>query len=240
MVNNSLVERPKMDAVTYTSNGEEIRLDAQTVRDYLVNGNGAVSDQEVLMFLNLCKYQHLNPFLREAYLIKYGSNSPATMVVGKDVFTKRAQKHPQFAGLQAGVIVRKTEKDAKGQAVCVGEPIEREGSMVYSGETLVGGWCKVYIKGYQVPMYESVSFKEYAGKKSDGTLNGQWAKMPATMIRKVAVAQGLREAFPDVTGGLYEQEEIPEASSIELPEEPVQQAKNEEEEAMNALFGGEE
>lgn len=43
------------------------------------------------MFINLCKYAGLNPWLKEAYCIKYG-NEPATMVVGKEAFMKRAEK----------------------------------------------------------------------------------------------------------------------------------------------------
>ena len=62
-------------------------LNAETVKNYLVSGNGAVTDQEVLMFIELCKAQKLNPFIREAYLIKFGT-SPANIVVGKDVFVK--------------------------------------------------------------------------------------------------------------------------------------------------------
>lgn len=45
-------------------------LDANTVRNYLVSGNGRVTDQEVVMFLQLCKAQKLNPFVKDAYLIK--------------------------------------------------------------------------------------------------------------------------------------------------------------------------
>ena len=67
----------------YKCGDETIRLSPNTVRRYLVNGSGEVTDQEVAMFIGLCKYQHLNPFLREAYLIKYG-NQPATIVTGKE------------------------------------------------------------------------------------------------------------------------------------------------------------
>ena len=72
----------------YEANGELVELDAQTVRDYLTNGNGKPSDQEVAMFIKLCQYQGLNPFLREAYLIKYSEKAPASTVVGKDAFTR--------------------------------------------------------------------------------------------------------------------------------------------------------
>ena len=53
-----------------------------------------------------------------------------------------------------------------------------------------------------------VSFDEYAGKKKDGSLNSQWSKKPATMIRKVAAVQALREAFPQSFAGMYVAEEM--------------------------------
>ena len=57
--------------VEYEANGELVKLSPNMIRKYLVNGGGNVSDGEVMMFMSLCKYQHLNPFLKEAYLIKY-------------------------------------------------------------------------------------------------------------------------------------------------------------------------
>lgn len=84
--------------VEYESNGEIVKISPTTVRKYLVSGGGNVSDQEVMMFMSLCRYQHLNPFLKEAYLIKFGNNDPATIVTGKDVFTKRADANPNYAG----------------------------------------------------------------------------------------------------------------------------------------------
>lgn len=215
----------KAGLVEYESNGEKVQLTPDTVRKYLVNGGGEVTDQEVLMYLSLCRYQKLNPFLKECYLIKYGS-SPATIVAGKDVFTKRAMKNPNYEGKQAGVVVI-TEG---------GMIIEREGAVVMEGEKLVGGWAKVYIKGYKEPEYASVSFEEYAGKTKDGKLNSQWASKPATMIRKVALVQALREAFPDNFEGLYAPEEIPEGNNIlnsfEIPEKGIPVARPEQPEVI--------
>ena len=197
--------------VEYESNGESVKLSPTMVKKYLVSGGGAVTDQEVMMFLSLCRYQHLNPFLREAYLIKYGSKSPATMVTGKEVFTKRADSNPKYDGKEAGVIVLNENGDVS----------EREGTMVLPNESLVGGWAKVYIKGHRVPEYTSVNFDEYVGRKSDGEINGQWKTKPATMIRKVAVVQALREAFPDTFQGIYAQEEITEVSDVKLDTQEV-------------------
>ena len=68
-----------------------------------------------------------------------------------------------------------------------------------------------------------VSFDEYAGRKKDGSLNGQWSKKPATMIRKVALVQALREAFPKTFGGLYSAEE---QGMIEEPADIMQSAQD--------------
>lgn len=211
-VNNSLAKatQPKSDLVKYNANGEEVQLSRSLIKNYLVNGNGAVTDQEVTMFLSLCKFQHLNPFLREAYLIKYGT-SPATTVVGKDVLLKRAMRSEKFDGLSAGVIVINND----------GKLEEREGTFVLDNENLVGGWARVNIKGYSVPFYTSVSMKEYSTGKSN------WLTKPATMIRKVAVAQALREAFPEEMSALYDASEMDKTvletagQEIKLDETPI-------------------
>ena len=192
-----MAEKTNTQLVEYESNGEMVKLSPNMIKKYLVSGGGNVTDGEVMMFMSLCRYQHLNPFLKEAYLIKFGSNDPATIVTGKDVFTKRADANPNYKGKKAGIVVQKKD----------GSVEEREGTMVLPEERLVGGWAKVFIKDKE-PEYQSVSFDEYAGRKKDGTLNSQWSKKPATMIRKVAVVQALREAFPDRFQGLYAQEEM--------------------------------
>lgn len=203
-------------AITYECGGETVKISPTIIRNYLVSGNGTVTDQEVAMFLNLCRYQHLNPFLREAYLIKFG-NQPATIVIGKEAFAKRAMRNPSFEGYQAGVVVWDKANN---------ELVYRAGSLVLENETLAGGWAKVFVKGYQNPIEAVVSFGEYVGRKSDGTINDQWKKKPATMIRKVALVQALREAFPEDLGGLYASEEVgvefdesANTAPVEIPQE---------------------
>ena len=78
--------KPQEQAAIYQANGMEVKLTPTLVRDYLVSGNRErVTAQEVVMFINLCKFSGLNPWLKEAYCIKYGDN-PATLVVGKEAF----------------------------------------------------------------------------------------------------------------------------------------------------------
>jgi len=173
-----------METVKYQAGDNTVELNPDTVRKYLVSGQGKITDQEVMMFLKLCEYQKLNPFLREVYLIKYGSD-PATMVTGKETFLKRAYRHPKYQGHKTG--------------------ISEDGQIA---------WAEVYVEDYQVPIRCEVDYAEYVGKKRDGTVNRMWAAKPNTMLKKVALVQALREAFPETFGGMYSQEEI---NTIDIP-----------------------
>lgn len=191
----------------YKIDGGQV-LTADTVRNYLTSGNSKATDQDVLMFIELCKAQKLNPFVRDAYLVKFG-NQPAQIIVGKDVFIKRASENPNFNGMKAGIVILDKNGDIK----------EREGALKLKEEELVGGWCEVHLKDKDFPVKSVVSFEEYAQKKNDGTLNSMWSSKGATMIRKVAQSQALREAFPNELRGLYQQEEM--GTENKLPEKEV-------------------
>ena len=47
----------------YNVAGQDVRLSYQIVRDYLVKGGGKVSDQDLVQFISICKFNQLNPFL---------------------------------------------------------------------------------------------------------------------------------------------------------------------------------
>ena len=200
--------------------GQMVQFSAQDIKARLCPN---IEDKELALVLGLCKAQRLNPFNKDVYIIKYG-NSPASIVTSKEVFTKRANANPDYEGFEAGV----TYINANG------EVRTREGSAVYkaANETLVGGWCRVHVKGRR-PFYDEVTLEEYSTGKSG------WAKMPATMIRKVALVHCLREAFPDDFQGLYAAEEMgnagEKAQAMEAQEvEPVQHVHEEPQQEQQA------
>lgn len=177
----------------YNAGGAEVAINDDIVKRYLVSGDPSkVTDAEVKMFTELCKAQRLNPFLREAYLVKFGSN-PAQIIVGKDVFLKRARSNPRFKGFKAGIIVE--TKDGSYQ--------NRPGTFYTPGEKIVGGFCKVAIEGWDFPLEHSVAMSEFS------RTTATWKSMPAVMIRKVALVQALREAFPEDFQAMYSEEEMP-------------------------------
>jgi phage recombination protein Bet len=169
-----------------TMTGEHLQLSKSIIKQYLVSGDAdKVTDQEVMMFMSLCKFQKLNPFLREAYLIKYG-NSAATIVTGKETFLKRAAKNPKYRGHKTGI----------------------------SDDGLIA-WAEVYVEGYECPIRCEVDYEEYVGRKRDGSVTAMWKTKRRTMLKKVALVQALREAFPEDFGGMYSEEEINEHSASE-------------------------
>lgn len=199
-VQNTLSKKneTKKNEVKVVANGEEFTLTPETVKAYLVSGNrDLVTMQEVVMFMNLCRFQHLNPWLKEAYLIKYSQNDPAALVTGKEAFLKRAEGEANYDGFKAGIIVQDED----------GKVIYRDGSFKLPGESIVGGFAEVFRKDRDHSFRAEVSFEEYAGRKKDGSLNSQWSKKPTTMIRKVALVQALREAFPGTLANMYTEEE---------------------------------
>ena len=193
---NNLPENYKVE---YEVDGQKIKLTQSIVQQYIVGTQANITLPEFKFFAELCQARKLNPFLKEAYLIKYSEKQPAQMVVSKDVVLKRAVLHPQYDGKESGVIVRTAE----------GNIIERAGCFVdFKNEELLGGWCKVYRKDWKRPEFMSVSLDEVASRKNDGTLNSNWLTKSATMVEKVAKVRALREAFVEEFGGMYIDDEF--------------------------------
>jgi len=171
----------KNELVTYQWNKENITLTPDDVKKY-ISTDEKVTDKEVFMFMKLCQAQKLNPFVKEAYLIKYGTK-PAQMVVGINTFLKRAEQNKNFDGMEttdSGNI-----KDGTYQAT-----------------------TKVYRKNLKHPIVVTVDYSEYVGTDSAGNINFMWRTKPKTMTKKVSILQGLRESFPSELGDLYEEVEL--------------------------------
>ena len=169
--------------VKYDTPMGPVELSVEAIRLYLCP---KATVEEAYIFLQKCRFQQLNPFMGEAYLVVYdGQQGRSTsMIIGKEAHTRRAERHPDYLGMEAGLIV------SRGNEVK-----EVPGAFMVPGDKLLGGWAKVRRKGKD-PTFISVSLSEY-----DNTRR-QWKQMPATMIRKVAVVQALREAFPNDMAGL--------------------------------------
>lgn len=215
--------------VKFEVEGQEIKLSKKIVQEYIVGSDVPITNQEFKLFTELCKVRKLNPFLREAYLIKYKAGTPAQLVVGKDAILKRAVLNPNYDGMECGIIVQKED----------GTIEERQGTFRLGNEQLVGGWARVFRKDWSHPTYSSVSFNEVAQRKNDGQLNSNWSTKSATMLEKVAKVRALRETFVEDLAGMYEaeemQQEIPQQEPIEVQSDVVDQIEETKEVSMNEL-----
>lgn len=190
------------------ADGQHFTVSFSDIRNFI---EPKATDAECKIFLETCKQYHLNPFTKEAYLIHYDNkneSTASTIVLGKNCYLQMAERHPAYDGFEAGVIVLTAD----------GQLLKREGSIVYDGETLLGGWAKVYRKDRTRASYEEVKLSEYDTGKS------LWAAKPSTMIRKVALVHALREAFPSTFGALYDESEVRvdvESTAREVPPEEL-------------------
>ena len=113
--------------------------------------------------------------------------------------------------MEAGIIVERGD-----------EMIEIEGAVKLKGDVLIGGWSKIYRKDRTRPVIVKVDLKEFS--KGQAT----WKDMPLNMIRKTAIVNALREAFPDNVGAMYTEEEAPAVPKEAKATEDVIQKEIEE------------
>lgn len=181
-MNNKIIEF-KDDA------GMPVKFTSQDIRERLCPN---ATDSELALCVELCNRQHLNPFTQDVYLVKYG-NAPASIITNYQVFNRRANKQPNYGGIDSGVVVLRD-----------GEVVKKKGSAVYKiiGEQLIGGWAEVKFTDGKIPAYAELALTDYSTGKSN------WAKMPGVMIDKCAKAAAWRLAYPGEFRGMYAGEEM--------------------------------
>jgi phage recombination protein Bet len=117
---------------------------------------------------------NLNPLKREVHFIPY--NNDIKIVVGYEVYLKRAERTGKLNGWKVDVLGQGNEMKAV---------------------------VTVYRKDWTEPFIHETYFVE-ARQPSP-----IWLKMPRFMLKKVAIAQAFRLAFPEEMGGLpYMPEEV--------------------------------
>lgn len=211
----------QQDYTIQTRTGESINLDPEIVNTY-ISPEVPLTPVEFNYFFSVCKTYELNPFLKDIYAIKFG-NQPATFIIDYKVMQQAADNNPMFDGLKVGVLYL----DSNGQ------PKEREGAYLLPGETLIGGWCDVFRKDRNHTNRTYALYEENVKTTKDGKPNTNWATKPVFMCVKVAKAQALREAFPNMfSNNTYTADEMPERdesmvidSSAEYKETSVENVK---------------
>ena len=207
--------------------GDAIQISQQDVYQYICD---KATPQEVVFFMELCRSQRLNPFKREAFLVKYGNN-PASMITAEVVFERRANAHPSYTGMEHGIVY--LDRDGN---VC-----KREGTATYkaAGEVLMGGWARVH-RSDRSDAYAEVSMDEYCKSQS------VWKTMPGVMISKCAKATALRLAFPSDFQGMYISEEMgtaPDVTEVHaevMPDMPTAAPESQQEPVSGPVYPSKE
>lgn len=204
-------------------NGRNVELSVEILQRVLPTLKNVKKD-EVVNFALRCKAMGLNPLVDVHNVMFTGESEIVVPIVKKDFYLQNASMKSDFRGFKAGVIVD-TDK---------GELIEREGTFVRSNETAVGGWAKVATEN-RGEFYSSVGYDEYVMTKRDGGANKMWTIKRATMLRKVALSQALREAYP-IFAGTYVEEEIDEENvTIDTQAEILEEKKPAKKEVAKAI-----
>ncbi len=177
------------------------------------------TDDELRMFLQVCKGAQLNPFLKQVFLVKRWDNREgrniATVQVGIDGFRSIAESSGNYAGNddpeysgEKKITANKKEITVPGKAT------------VSVAKLLNGNICK---------FTASARWEEYyPGEK----MGFQWHNRPFLMLGKCAEALALRKAFPKLLSGMYEEAEL--GMNIEkAPDAPA--IKPEPEKILDAL-----
>lgn len=164
--------------------------------------------EQALRFVMLCKARGLNPWEGDAYLVGYDTQDGPefNLITAHQAFLKRAEVHPEYDGMESGVILR------RGQTI-----VEEEGDFFLPDDILVGGWARVHFKNRSKPMFKRLKLATFDKGFS------RWKSDPAGMIVKCAEADALRSAFPNTLGGMYLESELgdPSAAPMVQNREPV-------------------
>ena len=176
--------------------GELTVISENEIMDYVktFTGASALTVGETKQFVNVAKAFNLNPFKREIYAIPYDKSvmrdgkwvkeRQLSIITGYEVYLKRAERTDRLDGWEVTT-------EGEGEAMKAVITIHR--------------------KDWKHPFHHEVYFSEVAKKDRDGKPQSMWKTMPKFMLKKVAVAQGFRMAFPDEFGGMpYTADELPD------------------------------
>jgi phage recombination protein Bet len=164
------------------------------------------SDDELRLFIQVCKGANLNPFLRQAHLVPFWDNKDGVerraVIVGIDGFRSTAESSGCYAGNDDAVYDGETEITYAGGKAKVTVP-NKATVTVYK-----------MLEGQRLPFTATARWSEYYPGEKKGF---QWHTKPYLMLGKCAESLALRKAFPKLLSGMYSAEEM-DKTTVQMDE----------------------
>ncbi len=157
------------------------------------------TDEELKMFIYLCKTYNLDPFAKEIFFTKFKETT--SIITSRDGYLKIANNNSHFRGLESDVVYLNDTFSRTRDGVHHSYSTKNRGQPI-------GAYALVYRDDRNIPSYFFAPISDY--RKN----NSVWIQYPHAMILKVAEAMALKRAFS--ISGLVTQEEIG-TETIEIP-----------------------
>lgn len=170
------------------------------------------TDNELKLFLYQCQRTGLDPLTRQIYAIhrKSGNEDKMTIQTSIDGFRVIAERSGVYAGQSEPEFV---EGEGFPKLCKITVRKFAPNGTIYDAAVGVAYWDEY------VQTKDEWKNGQKTGKK---IVSDMWAKMPHTMLSKVAEALALRKAFPQDLSGLYTGEEMNQAdtpTTVDVPAE---------------------
>ena len=194
--------------------GKLTRTQIELIKRTVARG---ASDDELRLFVQVCKGANLNPFLRQVHLVprwdsKLGQEV-RTIQVGIDGFRAVAESSGAYAGNDDPIFdgeheIPYTKYENK-------KPVDAK--LTVPGKATVTVFKM--LEGQRYGFTATARWEEYyPGQK----MGFQWHIRPYLMLGKCSEALALRKAFPKLLSGMYAQEEMDRTAGPDQESKKVQ------------------
>lgn len=165
------------------------------------------SDDELKLFIQVCKGANLNPFMKQVFLVPRWDSREGKEIRAIQVSIDGLRAIAEEGGAYAG----NEDPTFEGE-----ESVTLESKKVVKHPLSAKVTVYKIVEGNRYPFTATARWEEYyPGAK----MGFQWHVRPYLMLGKCAEALALRKAFPKLLSGMYAQEELDRSTGESQPEQ---------------------